>query len=151
MKLTKSINNTFCSLEVRNNGYFSITGSCGQIVSRAQARKMARDYRISFFEEMPEEIADMGRRFNRRFRSPGAAAKFVLDTDGEFHGLDIEMEDENNIYIIESCGQIIDSIREFFPWISPFLSLHLRENVPNCVPDTIRLLAEVNNLNENTK
>jgi hypothetical protein len=151
MKFLKSIDNTFCQLEVKNNGYFSITVAYGQIVTRAQARKMAKDYWISFFEEIPGEMTDMGRRFGRRFRAPNAAAQFVLDIDGEFYGLDVIMEEENKIYICKSCGQIINSIKEFFPWIIPFLNLHLKENVPNYVPDTIRLLAEVNGLNEDTK
>jgi hypothetical protein len=69
----------------------SICGSAGYVVTVAQARRDALQYWTDFFDDSPADLVDMNRRFNRRFTSSRGAAKFVLDTDGEFHGLDVHM------------------------------------------------------------
>lgn len=123
--------NEFCDLNIElrtdDNGFIelSLTGTCGEIINRAQAKSNALDYWESFFDESPEELRDMGKRLGKRFRSSRAAAKFVLDTDGEFHGLDVIDEQDNKVFICNSCGQIQNEIARFFPEAMPYFKWHL--------------------------
>lgn len=97
----------------------STSGSSGQAVTPARARAMAIESWISYFEDATEEIYNMARRFNRQFRTPSGAARFVVETDGEYHGLDIHSEigtgRASRVLLTQACGQIRDEIAEWFP------------------------------------
>ena len=64
----------------RNGGpELSITGAAGYVLTERQARREAREYWESFFEDQPEEIYAMNQRFGRQFRTPRGAARFARD------------------------------------------------------------------------
>jgi hypothetical protein len=94
---------------------FSVTGTAGHVVKRAEARRMARENWIQFFDDSPGELDAMNQRCGTRFRSAARAAAYVLNSDGEFHGLDVERDDGKTVYIGHSWGQIRETIAEFFP------------------------------------
>ncbi len=128
-------NGRFCRIEVEiKDGRLSVCGTEGTVMTRQRGRKEALQYWVSYFEECPEAIQDMNKRFGKRFTSATGAAKFVLATDGEFHGLDI-LDDGNrdrDILITESCGQIRDSLADWFPEYSALLPWHLNDMKPGC-------------------
>jgi hypothetical protein len=120
----------FCRLEIelrdRDGGpELSICGSAGYVYTERQARSQAREFWISYFEECPSYIEEMNKRCGTNFRSPKSAAKYVLDCDGEYHGLDIVEERDGNVYVSHSCGQIRDELAQFFPELVPFFGWHL--------------------------
>lgn len=137
-KITRTKGNRFCTLEVElsdHNGKgleLSICGTAGRIQSRAQTKRDALDCWISFFEDQPAEIMEMNKRFNKRFISARSAARFVIATDGEFHGMDVVKEDGNNTFICDSCGQIREEIAEFFPEAKPYFEYHLNGMHAGC-------------------
>ena len=129
--------NEFCNLEItlreKEQGLeLSLVGVHGHILTDKEARRKSLQFWIDFFEGSPEEMYDMNRRFNKRFRSTTSAAKFVLEMDGEYHGLDIVSEEGNLVYICESCGQIRDTIAEFFPEAVPYFKWHLNGMNAGC-------------------
>jgi hypothetical protein len=115
----------------------SITGETGRIVSKAAARKEAKQYWISFFEDSPEEIFAMNERCGTRFSSASGAAKYVLDMDGEYHGLDAE-EVDGKMYLLESCGRVHDDIAEWFPEAVPLIEFHLNDMQSCCEHQRLR-------------
>jgi hypothetical protein len=131
-KLLRVQGDRFCQVEIAlTDGRLSITGSEGRVVTRSAARKEARAYWVGYFEESPEAITEMNERCGTRFRSAVSAAKYVLDNDGEFHGLDL-LSVGPDAYVVESCGQIVDTIREFFPELTPALPWHLNDMRAGC-------------------
>jgi hypothetical protein len=120
----------WCELHVRlrqgdKGPELSITGSEGTIHSRTAARKMALAYWENFFEEQPDERILMGEKFAKHFRTAGAAARFVVKMDGEFHGLDVHKIEGGKVYLTQSCGQIGDVLENWFPEVKPYLKWHL--------------------------
>lgn len=131
--LLREDGNRWCELDVRlENGRLSITGTEGAVLTPPRARQRALEFWESFFEDSPEELKAMNLRFDRRFRSPRGAARFVLHSDGEYHGLDVRREDEGKVYTAESCGQIRDELRRWFPEVEPYLSWHLNDMHAGC-------------------
>lgn len=129
----------FCEIQVRlHEGRFSICGTAGVIVKHRDAKRQALEYWTSFFEDEPSEIYAMNERFSRQFRTAKGAAKFVLETDGELHGVDVVQEDGNDVYIGHSFGQIRDEIAEFFPEVTPFFRWHLNDMNAGCVHQDAR-------------
>lgn len=119
--------NEWCSLEVTlENGQLSICGSVGDVVSRATAKKMAIESWVSFFEDSPTEILQLG------CRTPSGAAKKVVKIDGEFHGLDVHADAEKEVYILTSCGQISEELLRFFPEVAPYMKWHLNDLKASC-------------------
>lgn len=117
-------NGRFCRVRVeltrmKEGERLSISGSTGGVVTRAKAKGIALEYWRSWFEDNPEEIIGMNRRFGKRFTSAAGAARFVLETDGELHGLDTEVSDApaKTVRLIESCGQVWEEAEQFFPGI----------------------------------
>ena len=81
----------------------------------------------------------MGERFGRDFEDdPEVAAQFVLDCDGEYHGLDVVYPSncpndyEDHVFVAHSCGQIRDEIGQWFPEATPFYMYHLNGMSPLC-------------------
>jgi hypothetical protein len=127
--ITRIIGNEWCDLELSlENGRLSICGSTGTIIKRREAEKMAVEYWESFFEENPAEMVSMNKRFGKRFTSERSAAKFVLATDGEFHGLDVHRDcEDGTVQLTQGCGQIIEDLKRFFPEVEPYLKWHLND------------------------
>jgi hypothetical protein len=129
----------WCKLEVRledHDGFarLSICGVAGRIVKRSEAKRESLSYWESFFEEAPQEIFSMNQRFRKRFTSAKGAARFVLKSDGEFHGLDTDgPTDGKTIRVAESFGQIRETIAEFFPEAVPYFKWHLNDVRAECI------------------
>jgi hypothetical protein len=124
----------WCEVEIRlsDAGELSITGSTGEIMTKAQARREALAFWISFFEDQPSERHNMNDRNNTNFRTARSAARYVLREDGELHGLDAE-ERNGKVYRTTACGQIVEEIREWFPEIVPLLPYHLNHMQAGCI------------------
>ena len=124
-------------VELRNQGKgleLSITGSEGVLVSPREARGQARQYWESFFEEDWNQIKDMNERCGSNCRTPAGAARFVVQSDGDYHGLDVHREDvDGKVAILETCGQIRDTLREWFPEVEPLLPYHLNNLHAECI------------------
>lgn len=136
-KILRHDNARWCELEVEvrktdKGPELAITGAEGAILSRTAARKMALAYWEGFFEDSPTERILMGEKFAKHFRTPGAAARFVIKMDGEFHGLDVHKIEGGKVFITESCGQIGDTIKQWFPEVEPYRKWHLNNMHPEC-------------------
>jgi len=135
--LLRSRDGEWCkvTIELRTrNGVqeLSITGAAGVVMTERQARAEALEYWVSFFEECPEEIYSMNKRFGRQFRTARGAAKFVIDCDGEYHGLDVVEEEDGNVFVSHSCGQIRAELAEWFPEIGGLYRWHLNGMQAGC-------------------
>lgn len=134
----KKIDNEFCVAEVTlseiepGDYRFSITGQHGYIVKPSQAKREAYEFWLSYFEESPEALVDMQKRFGCRTAS--GAAKKVLNVDGEYHGLDIfwPETDDKQVCVTTSFGQIREEIARFFPEIMPYFKWHLNDMHAAC-------------------
>lgn len=130
----------FCTIkvELRDRGKdleLSICGEAGHVMDDEYAQMQAREYWITFFEDSPEELESMGDEFEG---DPEAAANFVLEMDGEYHGLDVvcpsnicdmngySTDDfEDHVFSVHSCGQIRNDLETFFPEAQPYFRFHL--------------------------
>ena len=133
--ITRKDAERFCTLEIRlQNGRLSITGTEGRIITRARARAEALDYWTSYFDEVgDEETTAFCDRWERSSRaSPRIAARAVLRADGEFHGLDIEHFTATHVYVTESCGQIRETLEEWFPGVDKLFAWHLNDMQAGC-------------------
>lgn len=136
---TRTIGHEWCRLEVElRDGRLSICGSAGEVVRAPLARRMAVEYWESFFEDQPDELRSMNERMGTRFRSPRAAARFVLSTDGEYHGIDMDHEDGSRVYLTHSCGQIREELVRFFPDVQSYFQWHLNDMHAECVHQEAR-------------
>jgi len=132
-QIMRTKGNRWCRLELRlQDGRLSICGSEGSIMTSARARAEARRYWESFFEESPGEMNSMNQRCGTAFRSPKSAARYVLDSDGELHGLDVAREEGGKVYVLEGCGQIVEELRKWFPEAVPYLKWHLNDMHAEC-------------------
>lgn len=129
----------WCALEVElRDGRLSIYGSEGRIVTRIAAKRQAREYWQSFFEEDRSQLHEMNDRCGTHYRTAKSAAKFVLDSDGEFHGLDVDHEDGGRVFLTESCGQIRETLAEWFPEVVPYFQWHLNDMHAECIHQEAR-------------
>lgn len=132
-KITRTQGNRYCTVEIRlNEGRLSITGEEGRVTKPASARKQAIEYWQSYFEEDAKYIVEMNDRCGTKFRSAKSAAKYVIETDGQYHGLDAK-EIGDKVYILETCGQIVEEIGKWFPEVKPLLPWHLNDVRAGCV------------------
>jgi hypothetical protein len=127
----------FCQLEIELRAHgegveLSICGTAGYVLTEAEARRQALEYWESYFEDQPEERKAMAKRFGKRLRDARAAARFVLDSDGDYHGLDVVREEGGKVYVGHSFGQIREEIAEFFPEVVPYLRHHLNHLHAEC-------------------
>lgn len=119
-----------------SNGRLSITGAEGAIVPARVARKMAREYWESLFKEDRAELGRMALEYGKR--TARTAARFVVQSDGEYHGLDVHREAAGKVYLTESCGQITDTLRDWFPELRPAMPWHLNDLHAECVHQEAR-------------
>lgn len=118
----------------------SISGAEGEIIGEESAEERAREYWRSFFEESPEELGAMLTKYTDEMvdniKEYGdvnlAAAQVVLDVDGPLYGLDVDCQEGTDVFITESCGQIGESLREWFPEVRPWLKWHLNDMCASC-------------------
>lgn len=112
----------FCEVDIKaENGRLSVSGTYGRVRTVAAAKKEALDYWEDYFEDNP-----------KRFKSPRAAAKFVVESDGDFHGLDVVATVGEKVLLGEGFGQITLVIREWFPKVAPLLPWHLNDMRAGC-------------------
>ncbi len=138
-EIMRKIANEYCTLEIKlENGRLSICGHYGHIVTESEARKLALEYWQSHFDDEPGEIMDMNKRCGTRFTSSRGAAKYVLSIDGEYHGLDVDREEDNCVYLLESCGQIHEELVRFFPEAKPYLKWHSNDMRAECEHQELR-------------
>lgn len=131
-RITRTKDNRYCTVEIRlDNGRLSICGEEGRIETPAAAREQALEFWRSYFEDEPGSIAEMNKRMGTNYRSATSAAKYVLRCDGQYHGLDAT-EVGDKVYILESCGQIVGEIAEWFPEVKPLLPWHLNDMKAGC-------------------
>lgn len=132
--ITRVRGEEFCTLEISlENGRLSICGIAGDVMRTASAKRQALAYWVSFFEDSPEEIKSMNERCSTAFRSARSAARYVLASDGEFHGLDVTREESGRVYIGHSFGQIRTELARFFPECVPYFAWHLNDMHAECV------------------
>lgn len=132
-KLRKIRGNGFCEVDIKvENGRLSVSGTCGRVRTEAAAKKEALNYWESYFGENPAEEMLMSRKFDKRFKSARHAAKFVVASDGDFHGLDVVATVGKKVLIGEGFGQITDEIRKWFPKAAPLLPWHLNDMRAGC-------------------
>lgn len=127
----------FCRAEIElreRNGQqeLSICGVSGMAVHEDEAREMALSHWVSFFEEMPEEIIGMNQRCGVDFGNAEDAAQFVVDMDGEFHGLDVVEHDGDTVLLGESFGQITSDLAAWFPELDGLFRWHLNGMQAGC-------------------
>lgn len=134
-KMFKVIGAEWCEVEItlRDRGQgleLSICGTAGEVVPEEEAQRMAVDYWAGFFEDSPEEML----RFAKEYRvfDEEAAARKVLEIDGEYHGLDVRKEEDGKVYLVHSCGQIREEMARFFPEVEPYFEWHLNGMNAGC-------------------
>ena len=124
----------WCRVEIElDAGKLSICGSYGEIVTAKAGRKQAKENWQSFFEENPGELGEMQQRFpDTCLHTPKQGARFVVQTDGEYHGLDVIEQDGNSLLIEHGGGQCVEEIAKWFPEVAPYLKYHLNDMNAAC-------------------
>lgn len=75
----------------------------------------------------------MSDKFGRLFKTSKSAARFVIQVDGEFHGLDVHAIGKGGkVYLTQSCGQIRDILANWFPEVVPYFKWHLNNMRAEC-------------------
>ena len=132
-KIRRERGDRWCELQIKlENGRLSVCGSEGAILGAARAKKDALEYWVSYFRDEPDAIHEMNKRCGKHFRSPLSAARFVVASDGDFHGLDVHAEDGGKVYTTESCGQIRETLSDWFPEARPLFAWHLNNMKAGC-------------------
>ena len=131
---TKVKGSRWCQIKIELSevGRLSITGAEGRVMHPRSAKAEARRYWESFFEDMPEEIFNMNQKCGTRFTSAKGAARYVIQSDGDYHGLDVHEENPGRVLVTESCGQIVDTLKEWFPEFAELLPFHLNDMKAGC-------------------
>lgn len=109
----------------------SITGTVGYVSTPTRARKEAFERNVSIFEDGDFPIEEANAQWGTNFRSARACAKHVIDSDGEFAGLEyhasIGVGRNERILITHSCGQIRDELNACFPDLRSLFRWHLND------------------------
>jgi hypothetical protein len=132
-ELRRRKGNEWVTLEVElgDGGRLSICGSAGEVMTRAAAKKAARESWENFFADDPAELGAFAVKWGKR--TPKSAAAYVVKIDGEFHGLDVTDDAGAEVYTMHSGGQITDTLREWFPEIAHWLPWHLNDMKAGCL------------------
>jgi len=131
-KVLRQTDSEWCELEIRlRDGRLSICGATGYVLSRAQAKREARESWASYYDEVGDEER---RELNRRLgcRSANGFARRVAELDGELHGVDVHREDGDRILVTSSCGQIREDLARWFPEAQPLFAWHLNDMRADC-------------------
>lgn len=111
--------NELVTLKMQYDKYFSISGSTLRVMTDNDAKKESLEYWESFFEDNPDQLKDMNERMGKKFRSSKSAAKYVIQEDGEYHGVDVDWEispveykNKEYVFIFQSGGQVVDELND---------------------------------------
>lgn len=121
----------WCEVTMKvDEGEFTMSGLYGQVLTREQAKEEAFEYWRSFFEDQPEELGKLVARFPEAACGYGndaasSAANFVLETDGEFHGVEVHIDEENRVLAVRGGGQCREEINKWFPEVKKLWKWHL--------------------------
>jgi len=131
-KITRTKDNRYCTVEIKlTEGRLSVCGEEGRIETPLSAREQALESWQNYFEEDTNYIAEMNKRCGTNFCTAKEAAQYVIETDGDYHGLDATQIGDK-VYLVESCGQIVTEIAEWFPEVKPLLPWHLNDMKAAC-------------------
>jgi len=115
----------------------SICGTAGDVCTKRQARWEAKRFLESYFDE-GDAIREMNERCGTNYRTSKGAARYVVEQDGEYHGLDVVGEVGNIVLCAHSCGQIRDDLTKWFPELEQFFDWHLNTmKTANVIPTDV--------------
>lgn len=114
--------------EVDGGDRFSICGTAGYILTEEEAYESQIESYVSWLEECPNERLDLMDREEKYYSIEQAAKEFA--SDGEIP--ELHTEEDGKYYIVSSCGQITDTIKEFFPELKQYLNYHLNDMKAEC-------------------
>jgi hypothetical protein len=122
----------WCKIEIRltdtdRGPRLSIFGVEGRILTRAQAKREALEGWENYFGEDSAALGDMCKRYG--VRSVKGAADKVVEIDGEFHGVDVDREEGNKIFTVDTCDR--ESLKKYFPEYAKYLPYHLNDMRPS--------------------
>lgn len=131
-KVLRQNGSEWCELEIRlRDGRLSICGAGGYVVSRAQAKREARESMANYWDETTaEDREQLGKRLG--CRSANGFARRVVEADGELAGVEVHSEDGNRVLVTSSCGQIREELARWFPEAAPLFGWHLNDMRPDC-------------------
>jgi hypothetical protein len=133
VKILKETKGRYVKATIKlEEGRLSVTGHEGRILHRNKAKVEARRFWESFFEDQPEEIFSMNKKQGTRFTSAKGAARYVLQHDGDLHGVDVDWEDGDRVYILDSCGCIHETLIKAFPELAELIPYHLNDMHAGC-------------------
>lgn len=121
----------------------SITGSYGEYMAEDDARRNAYEGWVDYFDGDDEAFGAFVKRFSG-ISTVEEAARYVLDSDGEFHGLDVDPSApgrDGYVAIGTGYGCVHDTIRAHFPELAPLIAYHLNDMTPG----TPAQMAELDN------
>jgi len=131
-RITRTKGKRYCTVEIGlRDGCLYITGENGCIVTPVRARRLAIEYWQTYFEEDSNFIHEMNERCGTHFRSARSAAKYVTRQNGEYHGLDAT-EVDGQVFLMQSCGCIHESIAKWFPEVKKLIPWHLNQLRAGC-------------------
>ena len=129
------------TIELRENQdgleVLSICGSYGYVLSREEAAEEALQYWESFFDESDSERLRMIENAGEYMTSKQMAEK-VVESDGEYHGLDVHKVEEDNVYTLTGCGQVRDEIASYFPEVVQYFKYHMNDMHSGCIHQDAR-------------
>lgn len=131
-KILRQNGSEWCEIEIRlRDGRLSICGATGHVISRAQAKREARESWANYWDETTAEQREaLGRQFG--CRSANGFARHVVECDGELAGVDVHREDGNRVLVTSSCGQIREDLQRWFPEAAPLFPWHLNDMRADC-------------------
>lgn len=104
------------------------TGVEGYVLTAKQARAEAMRYWESWWDDAPEvERRSWNSRNNQRIRSGKSHAKYVLDRDGEYHGLDVFEDRGDTVLSGHAWGCIHSQLTKHFPEVECVIKDHLKQ------------------------
>lgn len=108
--------------------HITATGVAGYVLTAAQARAEARRNMESYWEEMSDaDRQEWNAQQDKRIRSAKSFAKYVLDCDGEYHGLEVHDDRGDTVLVGHSWGCIHDELRAHFPEAECVIADHLKK------------------------
>lgn len=116
----------------------SITGTAGYVAKPKDARREALQYNVSLFEDGDYPLPEANQAWGTNFRSPLAAARYVLQVDGEYAGLDVvdevwERRGKRNyarVLVGHSFGCLHDDIKARAPELAHLIPWHMSDMKP---------------------
>lgn len=109
----------------------SVTGTIGYLTSPRYARQQALEQNISWLEESETNMDYIRQNSGKNFRSAVSAARWILETDGEYTGMDLHDEVSvgkgTRVLLTHSCGMVHDELKQAFPELKPLFPWHMSD------------------------